>query len=204
MDTNRCIASGSTAAPQYEGRELDRRLVGEIRSGNSSALREVMQAHAGAVHSMARRVLADPGMVEEVAQDTFLELWRRPERFDSGRAGLRTYLVAMARNKAIDRLRNQDARRRAGDALIDNERFAAPARSTEHQIELKTSLTPLVHQLPRAQREAVMLAFYGGRTYKEVAQELDIPEGTAKTRLRQALAAMRDALGPADLLSSAG
>lgn len=160
-----------------------------------------MNAHGGAVHRMARSIIGDASSVEEVAQDVFVALWKHPERFDSTRAGLGTYLVAMARNKAIDRLRSYHARDRATDSLVEHTRTRGNADRSEHHVELRSSLVPLIETLPPMQREALVLAYYGGRTYKQVAQELRVPEGTIKTRLRQALMSMRGALEGVDLVA---
>lgn len=160
-----------------------------------------MELHGGAVHRMARSIIGDTGSVEEVAQDVFVALWKNPDRFDATRAGLGTYLVAMARNKAIDRLRSYHARDRATDSLVEHTRTRGSASHAEHHVELRSSLVPLIETLPTVQREALVLAYYGGRTYKQVAQELGIPEGTAKTRLRQALLSLRDSLEGVDLVA---
>lgn len=203
MTKTLCIDSpiSDTSTTPAVGRALDRLLVDRLSEGESSALQEIMDVHGGAVHRMARSIIGDTGAVEEVAQDVFLALWKHPERFDASRAGLGTYLVAMARNKAIDRLRSYHARDRATDSLVEHTRAHGTASRAEHHVELRSSLVPLIENLPPSQREALVLAYYGGRTYKQVAQELRIPEGTAKTRLRQALTFMRGALEGVDLVA---
>lgn len=197
-----CIDSTiSDTAPPAVGRALDRLRVARLQAGEACALQDIMDAHGAAVHRMARSIIGDAGSVEEVAQDVFLALWKNPERFDAARAGLGTYLVAMARNKAIDRLRSHHARDRATDSLVEHTRTRGTTSHAEHHVELRSSLVPLIETLPPLQREALVLAYYGGRTYKQVAQELHIPEGTAKTRLRQALTFMRGALEGVDLVA---
>lgn len=198
MKTTRCIDFHLDALQADSGRARDRVLTARIERGDASALREVMDAHAAAVHGMARSIVADAGVAEEVAQDVFFAVWTRPERYDPSRAALGTYLVGMARNKAIDRLRSHRARDRATDSLKELARVNGHSRHAEHRVELRTSLIPLIERLSAAQREALVLAFYGGRTYNQVAEELGIPEGTAKTRLRQALLAIRAGLQETD------
>ena len=202
MKTPGRIISSPLGSPSSDPRARDRALVERIGRRETAALREAMSAHAGAVHRMARAIVSDAGAVEEVAQDVFLALWDRPERFDAARAGLGTYLVAMARNKAIDRLRSYHARERAADSLVEATRSSGRGTSAEHDVDLRSSLVPLIAALPATHREAIVLAFYLGRTYKQVAQELEIPEGTAKTRIRQGLRSMRLALQNADSLGA--
>ena len=163
---------------------------------DEGALRQVVDAHGPLVLGMARRVLGDPGLAEEVAQDTFVALWRRPGAFDPDRGTLQGFLVGVARNKAIDSVRREESRKRAREALIAEQDPTSSAGSVTEEIDERQRMTAALSQLSAAQREALVLAYYGGRTYREVAEELGIPEGTAKTRLRDGLAKLRDLLGP--------
>ena len=176
-------------------RSTDADKVERLRQGDNGAMVEILADHSGAVHRMARSVLADGEAVEEVAQDVFLELWKRPERYDAGRGSLRSYLVGVGRNKAIDRLRSHYARQRMTEAVL-KESFGAASQlgGSDDEVAQRQILFAAIRQLPPVQREALVLAYYGGRTYREVAVELGVPEGTIKTRLRQALIALRRAL----------
>jgi RNA polymerase sigma-70 factor (ECF subfamily) len=159
---------------------------------DEEALKHVIEEYGPAVLGMARRVLADASLAEEVAQDTFVTLWRRPGAFDPERGTLQAYLVTMARNKAVDLVRREQVRRRKAEEFL-----AQPTgRSVpDPQDILETSdLEASLKHLPSPQREAIVLAYFGGRTYREVAQELGIPEGTAKTRLRDGLKRLRKLL----------
>jgi RNA polymerase sigma-70 factor (ECF subfamily) len=176
----------------------DARLVESLMARNEAALEEVVRRHGAAVYGMARRLLADASFAEEVAQDTFLALWRRPGSYDPDRGPLRAFLVGTARNKAIDLVRREEAARRAGDALLAEAEATSAGRSgAEHmeEIEERQRMAQALAQLSRVQREALVLAYYGGRTYREVAEELGIPEGTAKTRLRDGLKRLREVIG---------
>lgn len=175
----------------------DKALVERLAAQDEEALREVMNAYGGIVYALAKRVISDPTMAEEVAQDAFLALWRRPGAYDAERGSLQAFLLGVTRNKAIDLVRHEESLRRAKDALITEAEAASGALSTyelaagmEERDELKTALSTI----SEVQREAVVLAYFGGRTYREVAQELDIPEGTAKTRLRDGLSKLRQVL----------
>ncbi len=175
----------------------DQALVKRLLERDEDALREIMSTHGGVVYAMARRVVADPAMAEEVAQDAFLALWRRPGSYHSERGSLKAFLLGVTRNKAIDLVRHEESLKKAKDALITEAEAASETPSTnelaqglEERDELKTALS----EISDVQREAVVLAYFGGRTYREVADELGIPEGTAKTRLRDGLSKLRTLL----------
>lgn len=165
---------------------------------DESALGEVIDAYGGLVFGMARRVLADAGMAEEVAQDVFVALWRRPGAFDAARGSLQGFLMGVARNKAIDVVRREETRKKAREALISEQETTSTVDSATEQIDERQRVTAALAGLSGPQREAVVLAYYGGRTYREVAAELGIPEGTAKTRLRDGLGKLRELLTRGD------
>lgn len=179
----------------------DDRLVERIAAGDEAALAEVMSLHGSLVYGIALRVVAEPGLAQEVAQDTFLALWRNPSAYDAGRGSLRGWLAGVARNKAVDLVRREEVRRRAVDALLAEGRGPSgdpPAVEPTETMERRRDLIGALRQLPRPQMEALVLAYFGGRTYREVARELGIPEGTAKTRLREALGRLRRQLGESE------
>lgn len=178
-------------------RSEDQALVERLLERDEDALREVMKTYGGVVFGMARRVVADPTLAEEVAQDVFLALWRRPGAYDPSRGSLQAFLLGVTRNKAIDLVRHEETLRKAKDALITeaeatSEPLSAyePTQASGERQELMGALA----QVSDVQREAVVLAYFGGRTYREVAEELGIPEGTAKTRLRDGLSKLRKVL----------
>lgn len=177
-------------------READRLIVDRLLSRDESALREVIGAYGGIVLGMARRVLADRNLAEEVAQDAFVALWNRPGAYDPDRGSLGAFLVGITRNKAIDLVRKEETAKRAKDALVA-EAESSPSRAPDSSELLaeRQDVRSALQGLSHVQREAVVLAYFGGRTYREVAEELGIPEGTAKTRLRDGLLKLREALG---------
>ena len=162
-------------------------------SGDEVALSRLVETHKGAVYGMARRILEDVALAEEVAQDTFLALWRRPEAYDARRGSLRAFLIGIARNKAVDVVRKEESLRRTREALAAEMEATQPEMNDLRieGVEERRQVQLAVASLSDVQREAVVLAYYGGRTYREVAQELGIPEGTAKTRLRDGLLKLR-------------
>ena len=172
-------------------------LVERISGRDEAALREVITAYGGAVHGMARRVVAEPSLAEEVAQDTFLALWRGPGAFEATRGSLQSFLMGVARNKAVDLVRLEESRRRARDALaaeVLTKSTEDPTHEPMAEIDSREGIKEALASLSSVQREAIVLAYFGGRTYREVAEELGIPEGTAKTRMRDGLATLRDLL----------
>jgi RNA polymerase sigma-70 factor (ECF subfamily) len=169
----------------------DGRLAGRLMARDEDALREVIRLYGGVVNGMARRVLAEPSLAEEVAQDAFLALWRRPGAFDPERGSLRAFLTSIARNKAIDLVRREEAAKRAKDSLLAEVSGEPRPRGFEARVEERSEVVDALQRLPEAQRHAITLAYYGGRTYREVATELQAPEGTVKTRLRDGLSKLR-------------
>ena len=170
-------------------------VVEQLQSGDEAALREAIGLYGGVVLGMARRILFEPAMAEEIAQDTFLALWRRPGAFDPSRGSLQSFLLGVARNKAIDLVRKEEARGRAGDLLMAEAETAQTVENPIDRFAERREVQDALSQLSEVQREAIVLAYFGGRTYREVAAELGIPEGTAKTRLRDGLIKLKDVLG---------
>lgn len=156
---------------------------------DQNELRDVIAAHGPIVLGVATRILRDPTLAEDVAQDTFVAFWHRTEEVDASRGSTRALLCSIARNKAVDLVRKEESRRRmltreaglAQPGLVDE---SAPIDDRDALLRALRSITPV-------QREAIELAYFGGRTYSEVARELGVAEGTAKTRLRDGLLALR-------------
>lgn len=172
-------------------RHTDMALADRLMSRDESALREIMNLYGGVVLGMARRVLVNPGLAEEVAQDAFLALWRRPGAYDPIRGSLQSFLLGVTRNKAIDLVRKEESLRRTKDALTSELETTSKETSPHEGLVERHQVRDALQQLTDVQREAVVLAYFGGRTYREVADELGIPEGTAKTRLRDGLSTLR-------------
>ncbi|MGI9053630.1 MAG: sigma-70 family RNA polymerase sigma factor [Ilumatobacteraceae bacterium] len=169
---------------------------------DQEALAEAYRRHAGAVFGLARRLLREQGVAEEIVQDVFLRLWNDPTRFDSQRGTMRSFLLTQTHGRAVDVLRSdtsrrareeRDARRTAGGSY-DLEREVWDLTTSEH---VRESLTAL----PANEREAIELAYYGGFTYREVAVRLATPEGTIKTRIRTGLQRLRGNLAATGILS---
>jgi RNA polymerase sigma-70 factor, ECF subfamily len=163
-------------------------------AGDEAALREVYDQFASFVYGLAVRVIGDPVGAEDVSQDVFVFFWERPAAFDPERGSLRSWLGTLAHRRAVDYVRREESRRRRA------EREAARALATPDVEEMVSALLAAervraaLTVLPPEQLAAVQLAYFGGRTYREVATELEIPEGTAKSRLRLGLRRIAEAL----------
>jgi RNA polymerase sigma-70 factor (ECF subfamily) len=177
----------------------DLALAGRLAAGDQAALAEAYERYGGLVFGLARRVLGDEAMAEEVTQEVFIHLWEHPEKFDPPRGSMRSWVGLLAHRRSVDRVR-VEARRSRTEARVEP---AGPAAAAHAEVDDELSRVWLagrvraaLDQLPAEQRDAVVLAYFGGRTYRQVATELDIPEGTAKSRLRLALAKLEELLRP--------
>jgi RNA polymerase sigma-70 factor (ECF subfamily) len=165
-----------------------------------AAFSAAFDAYAGAVHAAALAVLGDPVRAQDVVQDVFLRLWRRPEAFDPARGSLAGYLRVMARSRAVDLWRESRAAGRITARLKvdtrDDEPRAdeRPAVAAERAVE-RARVQAALRELPRGQREAVVLAYWGGLPAERIAHRERIPLGTAKSRVRLGLGKLRRAYG---------
>jgi len=174
--------------------EWERAIRDRLMSRDPSALSDLYDQFGSYVFGLAARVIGDRHAAEDVTQEVFLSLWERPEAFEPTRGRLRTFLGTLAHRRAVDVVRREEARRRraAREAAtvvpIPDVGELAMAIVTAEQVRAE------VNRLPEEQRTAIELAYFGGRTYRQVAEELGIPEGTAKSRMRLGLARIAQAL----------
>ncbi len=170
----------------------DASLVVAIGRWREDALAEAYRRHAGAAFALARRLLNDKVLAEEVLQEVFLRLWNRPERFDAERGSLRSYLLAQTHGRSVDLLRSETARKRREER--DAREPVEPRDDIEREVvdlTVAEQVKTVVAGLPADERRAIELAYFGGHTYREVAVMLDAPEGTVKSRIRSGLRRMR-------------
>lgn len=173
----------------------DHALVRSIAERDQSALAEAYQRHAGVAFGMARRVLNERTLAEEVVQEVFVRLWREPGRYDAARGSLRAFLLAQVHGRSVDLLRAETARRRREER--DAFRSAAESPDLERDvIDLSQgeAIRRALATLSDNERRAIELAYFGGYTYREVAGLLQEPEGTVKSRIRNGLLRLRTAL----------
>ena len=176
--------------------DLDR-LLGEVSRGDTGAFETLYDRVAGSVYGVIRRVLRDPAQSEEVAQEVMVEVWRTAARFDRSRGSASAWIHTMAHRRAIDRVRATQAAHDRDERIARRDQ-EAPYDVVVDQVEARLEQEQVrrcLDDLTDLQRQSVTLAYYGGYTYREVAEVLDTPLGTVKTRLRDGLIRMRDCLG---------
>jgi RNA polymerase sigma-70 factor (ECF subfamily) len=165
-------------------------------AGGAGALRDLYRVAGGRVLAVALRILRDRAEAEDVVQDTFLELWRRADRYDPRRASPETWAVVIARSRAIDRLRARGTAARAAEAQAREPEPEAPTLEPAEARQERESVRQALAELPAEQREALELACWEGLTHREISARTGQPLGTVKTRVRRAMARLQDRLGP--------
>ncbi|MGH2656831.1 MAG: sigma-70 family RNA polymerase sigma factor [Actinomycetota bacterium] len=173
----------------------DARLVVAIARRQTDALAEAYRRHAGAILGLARRVLGDHRLADEVVQEVFLGLWRAPDGFDPDRGSLRSYLLTQTHGKSVDTVRAEVSRR--GREEREARLRAESGYDLEREVldlTMADRVRRTMEALPEQERRAIELAYFGGQTYREVAVTLGEPEGTIKTRIRTGLKRMRSSL----------
>ena len=189
------------AAPlgHHEPTLTDDEVLQLVARGDREAFTSLYDRFSGKVYGIVRRVLRDPSQSEEVAQEVFLEVWRQAPRFDLERGSATTWILTMAHRRAIDRVRSEQSSRDRQERVGQRDHvrpFDTVAETVEVRIEHQ-QVRHALEGLTDLQREAIELAYYGGKTYREVAELLDTPLGTVKTRMRDGLIRLRDTLGVA-------
>ena len=170
-------------------------LLQRITAGDNDALLALHKRYVNLVYSMAWRVLQDVGLAEEVTQDVFVKLWQRSQRYDAARGRFSSWLLTITRFAAIDRLRVEGRRPREMELAGDD---SDERTSLEHLLptdhagwERGQHLRLLLGQLSVEQRQVIELAYFGGLTHTEMAEQLGLPLGTVKGRLRLGLERLR-------------
>lgn len=165
--------------------------------GDEAAFATLYDATSSRLHGLVLRVVRDPAQAEEVTQEAFLDIWRTAARFDPARGSALSWLMTIGHRKAVDRVRSAESSR--GRDTSYHQRNAAVAHDATadaaHASLEATRVRSALAQLTDAQREALSLAYFGGYTHTEVASMLDLPVGTAKTRIRDGLIRLRDTMG---------
>ena len=165
--------------------------------GDPHTFQRVFEAHERGVHAAAMRVLGNAAQAQDVVQDVFLRLWRRPEAFDARRGSLGPFLRVMARSRALDVRREQQAVHRVSDRLrLTTEPLTVPADSG--YAPEREDIRRAMRGLPAGQREALVLTYWGGLTAEELARHADVPLGTAKSRVRLGVMRLRSAYDTSD------
>jgi RNA polymerase sigma-70 factor (ECF subfamily) len=162
---------------------------------NEISIDELHQRHAADCVAYARRIVGDQAVAEEIVQEVFVNLWRLPERYNPNRGTIRSLLRACVRHRAVDRLRSETSRRRREERFHDRSDRGDAEPETLVMDEMRNErVRSGLATLTPDQLAAVELAYFGGYSYREVARALAVPEGTVKSRIRAALAVLRDDL----------
>ena len=167
--------------------------------GDEAAFAQLYDATAARAYGMAVRVVRDPSQAEEVAQEAFLEIWKTASRFDSGKGSAVSWVLTIVHRKAVDRVRSaqastvRDTTYHQGSQVVDHDSTAEAAQASMEARRVRQAMDSLTE----VQREALELAYFKGYTHTEVAKMLDLPVGTAKTRIRDGLIRLRDTMGVA-------
>jgi RNA polymerase sigma-70 factor (ECF subfamily) len=178
--------------------ELD--LIKRLAAGDEAALGELYDRFARPLYSMVHRILHNPADAEEIVQDVFVSLWKNAETFDGRRSSPFTWLVTIARNKSIDRLRRTQRRLPEAPGSAEPNPATEPVDETLDAAETAGNeraaiVAQWVGELPENQREAVSLAFFDGLTHPQIAERLHASVGTIKSRIRLGIAKLRRKIG---------
>ena len=175
----------------------DGQLVELVAQKDAGALEALYDRYGRAAYSLARRILTEETLAQDVVQEVFLSLWRDARRFDAGRGTVATYLLSMTHHRAVDVVRREENLRRwrTSDEGLELEpdpkaRVEDEVEASERRAEVRAALA----ELPAAQREALLLAYFGGYTQREVAALMGVPLGTVKTRMAAGMRKMKEAL----------
>ncbi|WP_299053613.1 ECF RNA polymerase sigma factor SigK [uncultured Nocardioides sp.] len=193
----RSIEPVSSGSPAPGGPEALAELLQRSSRGDEQAFAELYDATAARVHGLALRVVRDPAQAQEVTQEAFLDTWRTASRYDPAKGSALSWLMTIVHRKAVDRVRAAEASTRRDltyhhrNSTTEHDSTAEAAHASLEAHRVRSALATLTD----VQREAVELAYLGGYTHTEVAQLLHLPLGTAKTRIRDGLIRLRDAMG---------
>src|SRR6478672_757625 len=191
------IDRSGSARSWTEDRAGDQAALARMAGGDGDAVAELYDRHARPIYSLALRILGDATEAEDVVQDVFAQAWRQASRYSASRGAVAAWLLTLARSRAIDRLRSRRARPagvsddRVADRLADVRPTAdVQVLSSEQVARVRAALD----ELPLLQRAAIELAYFEGLTHAEIADRLEQPLGTVKTRIRLAMTKLRDVL----------
>ncbi len=185
----------TTTARSYVDLTSEELLV-EVGSADQAAFAVLYDRVTPQVLGVTLRVLRDRALAEEVTQEVLVEVWRKADRFDPDRGTASGWITTLAHRRAVDRVRSEQASRDRDDRVSRRDEVRAfDAVADEVQVNLDHwQVRRALATLTERQREAIELAYFGGHTYRDVARVLGIPEGTAKSRLRDGLLRLREAL----------
>lgn len=165
-------------------------------TGDREAFAAVYDQVAGRVHGLTRRIVRDAAQAEEVTQEVLLDVWRKAATFDPSRGSALSWVLTIAHRRSVDRVRASQSQSARDDGYESRRapQLADPTAEDATDRVRSTVVRRAVAQLSDGQRQALEMAYFDGRTHREIAQDLDIPLGTAKTRVRDGLRHLRQRL----------
>jgi RNA polymerase sigma-70 factor (ECF subfamily) len=166
----------------------DGALIAAIRSGNQDAMAQLYARYSSVVYAVALRVLGDTAAAEDVLQEIFIQLWRNPGAFDSGRGNLAPWLAVITRNRAVDSLRKRRPQTEISETTISVEPDLASEADRGRAME---KVRAVLKDMPEAQRSSLEMAYFEGYSHSEIAEKTGEPLGTVKTRIRNGLMLLR-------------
>jgi RNA polymerase sigma-70 factor (ECF subfamily) len=173
----------------------DAQLVERLRTDETGeAMRSLYRIYGGELFGFANRSLGDRGLAEEIVQEVFLRLWEHPERFDGIRGSLRAFLLMETHARSVDRIRAEERRRQREERAHRDADTTYVLDLELRDLTVAEQIRQAVAELTDQEREAIELAYFGGKTYRQVAQLLEQPEGTIKSRIRTGLMRLRHRL----------
>lgn len=185
-----------TESSGYGGLD-DRALVARVTEGDGGALEALYGRYGRPCYALARRILGDDQLAQDVVQEVFLTLWRDAGRFDPARGGFSSWLLSMTHHKAVDSVRREEnlrKRRTTADILEDKEVDGPKVHDEVWSTLRRERVREALATLPEPQREALVLAYFGGYTQREIAGLTDTPLGTVKTRMLAGMRRLKDGL----------
>jgi RNA polymerase sigma factor (sigma-70 family) len=192
---------GAVSRPERRSAQesADAALIRRIHAGDRAAVDDLYERFGRPAFTLARRILGDDTLAEDVLQDVFLSVWRDPGAFDRSRGGFASWLLALIHHKAVDAVRREESQRRRQSRAEEQVRSAPIAvRDVEDEVQRRVVAERVriaLAVLPTTQREALTLAYYGGYTQREVAALTGAPLGTVKTRMLAGMRRLKEELG---------
>jgi RNA polymerase sigma factor (sigma-70 family) len=173
----------------------DKEMCDRLVAGDEAALGELYDQYSSLVYGLAAKVTRDSAAAEDITQDVFVRVWQDPQVFDPERGTWRAWLGTITHRRAVDWVRRSTTHRRY-TAVAAQQQPTPPPNPEEAAVAAATakSVKAAVDDLPTAQREAIMMAYYEAKTYRQVSETLGIPLGTAKSRIWQGLRHLADRL----------